>query len=230
MLRCGTLAALPPVYFNIASFGNISKLAGLFIVQRGTIGYARREPDLIHVRIRSMATDPQATVQPRRWASLNWEWEGRATMAREYLGEVSSVVDIGCGKMTLKRLLPEGVRYQGVDIAPRDETTIVIDLNAERLPDMDFDAANVLGVMEYINDPDVFFDRLEQFDLLVFSYNCKGIKDVLTNMGILKSTPKGWRNRLTKAETIALIERHGFKIFAERRVRLSEYLWAARRS
>lgn len=177
-----------------------------------------------------MATETQAPVQPRRWAKLNWEWEGRAAIAREYLGKASSVVDIGCGKMTLKRLLPAAVRYQGVDIAPRDETTVVLDLNAERLPDMDFDAANVLGVLEYIDDPDAFFERLEQFGLLVFSYNCKSIKDVLTKLGLLKSTPKGWRNRLTKGETIALIERHGFNIFAERKVRMSEYLWAARRS
>ena len=192
-------------------------------------GYARRTQSDVDARTQTMATDPKATAQPRPWQRLNWEWEGRATIAREYLADVSSVVDIGCGKMTLKRLLPYGVRYQGVDIAPRDETTIVLDLNKERLPAMDFDAANVLGVMEYIDDPDAFFDQLEQFELLVFSYNCKGIKDVLTNLGILRSTPKGWRNRLTKAEIIALIERHGFKIFAERKVRTSEYLWAARR-
>jgi hypothetical protein len=177
-----------------------------------------------------MASQTQDQAQPRRWQGLKWEWEARAAMAREYLGEVQSVVDIGCGRMTLKRLLPEGVRYQGVDIAPRDETTIVLDLNEQRLPDMEFDAANVLGVLEYIDDPDAFFARLEQFRLLTFSYNCKGIKDVLTKLGITKSVPKGWRNRLTKAEVIALIERHGFIIFAERKVRLSEYLWAARRA
>jgi hypothetical protein len=160
----------------------------------------------------------------------NSEWAGRAAIAREYLGEASSVVDIGCGKMTLKRLLLASARYQGVDIAPRDETTIVLDLNSERLPDMDFNAANVLGVLENIDDPDAFFERLEQFGLLVFSYNCKSIKDVLTTLGLLKSTPKGWRNRLSKAETISLIERHGFKIFAERKVRMAEHLWAAPRS
>lgn len=177
-----------------------------------------------------MATETQAPNKSNRWAGLKWEWEGRAAIAREYLGEVSSVVDIGCGRMTMKRLLPEGVRYQGVDIAPRDETTIVLDLNNERLPIMEFDAANVLGVLEYIDDPDAFFEQLEQFNLLVFSYNCRGIRDLANKLGIISSVPKGWRNRLSKAETIALIERHGFKIFAERKVRVSEYVWAARRS
>jgi len=163
------------------------------------------------------------------WQGLNWEWESRAKIALEYLDGVTSVVDIGCGKMTLKRLLPEGVRYQGVDIAPRDETTIVLDLNASPLPVLEYDAANVLGVLEYINDPDSFFDGLEQFDRMIFSYNCYGLKDVLTKLGLTNRIPKAWRNRFRKSEVIALIERHGFTIYAERKLRLGEYLWAARR-
>ncbi len=177
-----------------------------------------------------MDTDPQAPAKPARWQGLNWEWEGRAAVAREYLDGAASVVDIGCGKMTLKRLLPDSVRYQGVDIAPRDETTIVLDLNAQTLPDLDYEAAVVLGVVEYLDDPDAFFTRLEQFDRLVFSFNTRGIKDVLTKLGVTKSIPKGWRCRLSKSEAKALIERHGFTIHAERKIRLSEYLWAARRT
>jgi hypothetical protein len=151
-------------------------------------------------------------------------------MALEHLDGVNSVVDIGCGKMTLKGLLPPQVTYQGLDIAARDESTIVVDLNKEPLPDLDYDAATVLGVIEYLHDPAAFFARLQQFERVVITFNCYSMKDILAKMGVLSGRiPKAWVCRLRRKEISALLEQNGFTIEAERYVRYAEYLWAARR-
>lgn len=182
-----------------------------------------------HQQERTAHMQTQQEPKKRPWSGLNWEWPKRAQMALEHLDGVNSVVDIGCGKMTLKSLLPEGVVYQGVDVAPRDETTILVNLNEEQLPDLQYDAATVLGVIEYLDDPAGFFQRLQQFDRVVITFNTYSVKDVLNKLGIGHRIPKGWKHRLRRSEVTALLEQNGFTIEAERYVRYAEYLWAARR-
>ena len=66
------------------------------------------------------------------------EWLDRATAAAAWLADASSVTDLGCGTMSLERCLRPEQRYVPVDLLPRDERTLALDLNKspdiERLP------------------------------------------------------------------------------------------------
>ena len=72
------------------------------------------------------------------WSDFGEQWPVRATAAAAWLADASSVTDLGCGTMSLERYLRPEQRYVPVDLLPRDERTLVLDLNKsldiERLP------------------------------------------------------------------------------------------------
>lgn len=164
-----------------------------------------------------------------KWEGLKAEWIDRARLASSHLRDVASVVDIGCGRMTIKSMLPANVKYQGLDVSPRDETTIVVDLNEEILPSLAYEAALVLGVVEYLEDPAGFFARLPQFRKVVLSFNCYSLRDVLQRHGLYNRVPSGWRHRLRRAEITGLFEANGFEVEKLQHVCRAEYMWVARR-
>ena len=59
-----------------------------------------------------------------RWsnaASLEPAWDQRAEVAAGFVPAGSRVLDLGCGRMALKRFLPTGCTYQPCDLIARDE-------------------------------------------------------------------------------------------------------------
>src|SRR5271154_6684946 len=83
-------------------------------------------------------------------------WQPRAAAAAEWLADAARVADLGCGTMRLERFLRPGQGYLPVDVARRDERTLVLDLNEPsdlaRLPAAD--ACALLGILEYAYRPD----------------------------------------------------------------------------
>jgi spore maturation protein CgeB len=104
------------------------------------------------------------------------QWPERAKaaadlLARCGLGVGASVIDLGCGHQTLKGLLPPGVQYVPVDRITRTPGVMVFDLN-DRLPEGDFTAAALLGVIEYFDRPERLLAwAAEHTRYLVLSYN-----------------------------------------------------------
>lgn len=154
-----------------------------------------------------------ATMKP------DWEWEGRARLAADWLGKPAALVDVGCGVMTLKRLLPE-TRYIGVDVASRDDNTVVVDLNAQALPQFDAPAAAALGVMEYLLDPAAFMRGLRQFEQVVMTYN-----HLTLVKGRKKRLSQFWVNHLTRRELADLFKASGFRVVRERRLSFGERMY-----
>jgi len=129
-------------------------------------------------------------------------WSPRAQIAAEMLHGVSSVADIGCGLMTLKKYLPKDVQYIPVDCISRSEDTIVVDLNQKPLPPIMADAAAALGLMEYLFDVSGFLQQLLQFEISVITYNLSDSKEAYER-------PTMWVNALTRHDIESLFQDAG---------------------
>jgi len=112
-----------------------------------------------------------------RWAEEgnlhHASWIARAKLAAQYIPDYSKVLDLGCGAMYLKNFLPPHAVYVGSDLVDRDGTTIVCDYNRGELPSpsVRYDLVTLLGVLEYIADPNHFLRSLWRYDAdLLFTY------------------------------------------------------------
>lgn len=138
--------------------------------------------------------------------SANESWERRAASAATFIPPGSRVLDIGCGDMKMERNLPEGCSYLPMDVSARDERTIVVDLNRQRLPKVAADFVVALGLLEYIFDvPKLLRQIARQIPQGLFSYHP------------LEKTPgrdrlaMNWVNALNSPEIIALFKQAGYR-------------------
>jgi hypothetical protein len=77
--------------------------------------------------------------------------DARAQFASQFIPAGARVLELSCGRMALKRFLPNGCKYQGCDLVAREPDTIVFDLNAEEFPTQAVAQADIivmLGVLE----------------------------------------------------------------------------------
>ncbi len=136
--------------------------------------------------------------------------DARARLAAQFIPAGARVLELGCGRMALKRFLPTGCEYQGCDIVAREPDTIVCDLNADEFPTQAAAQADVivmLGVLETIVDVETFFTHLRF---------CK--RDVILSYCASDLTGKcdraalGWINEFSFFELARLFDRYGFRI------------------
>ncbi len=153
-----------------------------------------------------------------RWARIapNFgdKWQTRAAAAAEWLGTASSIADLGCGTMNLAHCLRPGQRYVPVDLARRDERTLVLDLNnaadLARLPAAD--ACALLGVLEYIYRPGQLVAALHRrYRQVVAAFNI--LRDDECTEDRLGD---GWVNHFTRKELLELFADHGFASVRDR--------------
>jgi len=156
------------------------------------------------------------------WSDFGEQWPVRATAAASWLAEASSVTDLGCGTMSLERYLRPEQRYVPVDLLPRDERTLVLDLNKsldiERLPASE--SCAVLGVFEYSYAPDELVAMLRRrYRQVVTTFNMLGDETIAWRI------EQGWVNHFTRDEFIELFARHGFGATREQHVRACENIF-----
>lgn len=78
-------------------------------------------------------------------------WSDRWAFVKDYIPTNVSIVDFGCGnKESLDYITP--TRYLGVDRLPSAD--LVADLNSDFVLDDKFDVALLLGVLEYVKNPE----------------------------------------------------------------------------
>lgn len=150
-----------------------------------------------------------------RWsdpASLEAAWDARAELAAQFIPAGAHVLDLGCGAMSLRRFLPFGCSYRGCDLVARDADTIVCDFNAGQFPAeaaADADIITMLGVLEYIDDVEVFFAHLRASRRdVVLSYCATDLS------GSIDRPSLGWLTHFSLRDLAELFGRHGFHIAA----------------
>lgn len=128
----------------------------------------------------ALTTTARESFEPLmlRWGEVQPDfgdrWVLRASAAAMALTGATSIADLGCGSMTLARYLKPDQSYIPVDVARRDEATIVLDLNKDddlkRLPAAD--ACALLGVLEYSYRPRELIKALGcHYGQIVATYN-----------------------------------------------------------
>ena len=147
-------------------------------------------------------------------------WLQRADVAAELLARLDppprSIADVGCGDEKLKiALLRRGVsaRYQGFDVLPQGESVRPFDIRSEML-DEHFDAAAILGVLEYMDDvASALRNALGRTTSAVVSY-------AVHSAGVSsreKRIRMGWRSALTAGEFETCLDDVGLRVI-ERRI------------
>ncbi|MDQ0468013.1 hypothetical protein [Labrys wisconsinensis] len=136
-------------------------------------------------------------------------WDERTRKLAALLPEkIKTVVDFGCGTMALRDMLPAGVRYVPVDIAPRGPDTIVLDLNAPTLPALPAgDVGFFSGSLEYV------IDLRRLIAVLLRTYRHIICSYAATNNApdqIRQRRRGGWVNDLKVSEFVALFEDAGY--------------------
>jgi hypothetical protein len=156
-------------------------------------------------------------------------WPERARLAAELLTDVESVLDVGCMSMVLEALLPPDVRYVPCDVVPRDDRTIVVDLNTEPPPEVDAQAVALLGVLEYIFDVEALMTTLaERHPIAVVSYAAhRGKPGTSGNRRNLF-----WVNDYSVEQVTELFSRTGWEVEVRRAIDQRQAIWrlASRRA
>jgi len=57
-------------------------------------------------------------------------WDQRASLAAELIAPQAAILDLGCGRMALREMLPEGRRYVPAALTARNDDAAVVDLDA----------------------------------------------------------------------------------------------------
>jgi len=148
-----------------------------------------------------------------RWsdpAALEAAWDARARLAANFISAGTRVLDLGCGKMSLRNFLPFGCSYQGCDLVARDGQTVVCDFNKGEFPTeaaANADVISMLGVLEYITDADTLFTHLRSAGRdVVLSYCATDLSATLDRASL------GWLNGFSFVDLAELFDRHGFAI------------------
>lgn len=109
-------------------------------------------------------------------------------------GEELKIADFGCGnerlKIILDRQLNKKFQYYGYDLHPQNKNTYQLDLENE-MPSLNFDVIFCLGLLEYLNSVELFFQKLSRKCFLsVISY-VVGDSKIYTSEDVVN---KGWLN------------------------------------
>lgn len=86
-------------------------------------------------------------------------WTERNIWVKNFIPDNSSVIDWGCGDKDILRYISPS-KYIGIDINPKAD--IIADFNI-KVPKLfsTYDIGLVLGVLEYLNDPEYFLRSIK---------------------------------------------------------------------
>lgn len=181
-------------------------------------GFARRPPFNASFRLdRSPAGMAQATElylaarssDGPRWADPQYAPAGAQERAQAAAGLIvpgASVLDLGCGPMALRALLPPSCRYTPADLVARSEDTVLVDLNQGQFPEGRFNVAVLLQVLEYMHQPEQVLANCRQAaSTLILSYE--------TFAGGEKKArrERGFFNDLSERDIDALLKKTGWR-------------------
>lgn len=181
-------------------------------------------PETERIALTERAIVEQRTLH-ERWTALAAPeaagWNARAALAAEWLGGSGSVLDLGCGTMSLETYLADGVRYYPSDVVARDGRTLVCDYNLQPPPVIDADAAVCLGLLEYLHQPLDFMRALAaHYPLCIVDY-CT----VDAPKPLVPRRAHGWVNDFTHAGIERIFTAAGWRITASLMADDFQFLW-----
>ena len=155
----------------------------------------------------------------RKYESFNeWEnveffrdWSERSQKLSEFISDDStSILDVGCGEMHIRKYLKKGVKYYGCDYKKREEGTLICDLSIGEFPDVDVCTCFMAGVLEYLqNWKDVLKNMSLHCNQIVMSYSTSEEAEV--------RDPR-WVNHISEAELVGCLESCGFRLKEKKKV------------
>lgn len=130
---------------------------------------------------RNAAEDPESAGYWGNREHYSTSWEERNRVAAGLISSGSNVLDLGCGRMSLRRFLPSGCRYFPADL-PRWSTEVIpVDLEAGEFPAGLYDYVVILGVLEHLTNPAaVIAAAADHTAKLIASYNHPGPQSTLS--------------------------------------------------
>ncbi|MGE0152617.1 MAG: FkbM family methyltransferase [Reyranellaceae bacterium] len=144
-----------------------------------------------------------------RWSDPHWLPAGaqeRALAAAGLIAPGSAVLDLGCGAMALRAVLPADCRYAPADLVARSADTAVVDLNQGQFPAGAYDVAVLLNVVEFLHRPEQVLAACRQAaSSLVLSYDRHGQGERRARLA------RGYFNDLSDSELEALLHRTGWR-------------------
>jgi SAM-dependent methyltransferase len=134
----------------------------------------------------------------------------RAVFAAQFIPAGARVLELNCGRMALRRFLPNGCQYRGCDLISRAPDNVVCDLNAGEFPTeaaAEADVIVMLGVLETILDAESLFTHLRfaRRDI-VLSYCATDLTGKCDREGL------GFVNHFSFFDLARLFDRFGFRI------------------
>lgn len=156
-----------------------------------------------------------ANCPQKDWKDLEYfhdSWRNRIGVMARFVPEDSVVLDLGCGRMWLKEILPMR-HYLHVDYKQRDEETLVCDFSKNEFPEVQADVAFVSGCLEYVRDHQWFISQISsRVDLCVISYcSTDEVPD------LRRRRANAWVNDLSREEVISFFRSAGMELVHEAR-------------
>jgi len=185
--------------------------------------FARGARDSIHAVLLPIKAAMTSCVRTdkRRWRKVAMEvppWDERNRLIAALIPANSSIVDLGCGAMTLKARLPPGCVYQPCDVVQSAQEVLLCDFNAGLYPALTrrYDYVICSGVLEYMRDPMDFLTRISEFgSKILLSYN-----PIQSGESKISRLAKGWLSHLSRPELEQLFRQSGlaFEVVLKRDV------------
>lgn len=162
-----------------------------------------------------------------RWADLksfSAQWRNRAALAAAHIPPCSRVLDLGCGTMALRDFLPPNCVYFPADLYSRSPDCQVVDLNKGEFPTGTYDFITLLGVVEYLTDPQhVLSKALSSAPRMLVTY-C-----TMSEPSLPHRRQMGWVNDLTCYEFESLLSTTGWSITFREKIKSGpgnvQFLW-----
>lgn len=144
----------------------------------------------------------------KRWSNLDnfhKAWTRRTSlMATLIPSDVETLLEFGAGTRFLETVLPHDIEYFPSDIVSRGEDTIVCDLNVRpyAVAERKFDCVFFSGVLEYVNDLDLFIQYLPELTnkYVICSYTDRQVNHA----------PNGWALIYPPVDFVKLFTDAGF--------------------
>ena len=160
-----------------------------------------------------------------RWSTLKAAeaapWKARAAVAAALLISPKSVLDLGCGLMSLEEFLSPDTAYQPVDVVSRDNRTIVCDFNKSPPPRKMPEAVTCLGLREYLFEPASLLNTLSwRHKAAVISYCATDAPEPIEDR-----RANAWVNDMSVAQIEAMFQATGWRIVHMEPLDKLQFIW-----